>query len=136
MKLITRDTDYAIRAICCIAGSESGMVTVTELSEKLDIPRPFLRKIFQILNKKGLLKSFKGKSGGFSLTADPQKITVLEILEAFQGSFQLSEHVFKGKTCPNIDACFLKGKLDKIEKSVKKELGSITIGSLVAGSRA
>ena len=136
MKLITRDTDYAIRAICCIAGSESGMVTVTELSKELDIPRPFLRKIFQVLNKRGLLKSFKGKSGGFSLTSDPEKVTVLDVLEIFQGPFQLSEHVFKGKTCPNVDACFLKGKLDTLEKNVKKELSSITIGSLVAGSAA
>jgi Rrf2 family transcriptional regulator, iron-sulfur cluster assembly transcription factor len=131
--MITRDADYAIRAVCCIAGLGSGKVTVTDLSGKLGIPRPFLRKIFQTLNKSGLLKSSKGKGGGFSLTRDPKKITVLELMEIFQGTFLISEHVFKGKTCPEIRKCALKKKIDKIEKDIKKELGEITISSLIKG---
>ena len=57
MKLITRDTDYAIRALSCIAADKEKVYTVTELTKSLDVPRPFLRKILQILNHKGLLKS-------------------------------------------------------------------------------
>ena len=131
MKLITRDTDYAIRALSCIAGSETGMTTVAALSDELDIPRPFLRKIFQILNKAGLLKSFKGKGGGFSLIEKPGKITVFDLVEIFQGPFQISEHTFKGEACPRIKLCYLKKKLDNIEDGVMKELKSITIASLL-----
>jgi Rrf2 family protein len=131
MKIITRDTDYAIRALCCIVGSASGKVTVTDLSEELDIPRPFLRKIFQKLNKKGVLRSFKGKKGGFFLAADPRKITILDLVEILQGVFRLSDHMFKGKICPEIRTCYLKKRLDKLEKNVKKDLASITISELV-----
>jgi Rrf2 family protein len=131
MKIITRDTDYAIRALACVASSERGMVTVKELSQKLDIPGPFLRKIFQALNRHGILKSYKGKSGGFALSKDPDKITVFDLIEIFQGSFCLNEHLFKGKTCPLVKTCFLKKKLDSIEKEVMRELKSVTIGQLV-----
>lgn len=131
MKMITRDSDYAIRALCCIAGSRSGMATVTALSKELDIPKPFLRKILQILNKKKLLKSFKGKGGGFSLVADPSKLTVCDIVEVFQGPIQLNKHVFKGEVCPHLDTCILKKKLDGIEKRVARELRMITIVSLL-----
>ncbi len=135
MKTITRDTDYAIRALACVASSSGGMVTVKELSKKLNIPGPFLRKIFQALNKEGIMKSFKGKSGGFSLAADPDGITVLRLVEIFQGPFCLSEHLFKGKICPLVKVCFLKKKLDDIERTVSKELSSITIGELVRKGR-
>lgn len=131
MKMITRDSDYAVRALCCIAGSKSGMLTVTDLSKELDIPRPFLRKILQILNKKRLLKSFKGKGGGFSLPVPPSKITVFDIVQAFQGPFHLNEHVFKGEICPHVDACVFKKKLDGVEKKVAKELRMISIASLL-----
>ena len=131
MKLITRDTDYAIRALSCIASTKGGMITVSALSDELDIPRPFLRKIFQILNKAGLLKSYKGKGGGFSLVEKSDKITIFDLVEIFQGPFQLSEHTFKGQMCPNMKVCYLKTKLDDIEEGVVKKLKTITIASLV-----
>ena len=56
MKLITRDTDYAIRALCFIARFKKKIVSVSELVKVLKIPRPFLRKILQTLNKKRILK--------------------------------------------------------------------------------
>ncbi|NQT32651.1 MAG: Rrf2 family transcriptional regulator [Candidatus Omnitrophica bacterium] len=127
MKLITRDTDYAIRALGCIAVSKKEMVTAGQLVKELDIPRPFLRKILQALNKKGILRSCKGKDGGFSLAAKSADINVLEIIEIFQGPFQLNEHLFKGKTCPNIDTCKFKKRTDKMEQNMRKDLEAITI---------
>lgn len=127
MKFITRNTDYAIRALGCIAQSKDKFITVSGLSEKLDMPQSFLRKILQRLNKKGILKSYKGKSGGFLLNVDIRDITVLQLVEIFQGEFKLNEHIFKGKICPIIKVCYFKKKLDIIEASVKKQLQSITI---------
>ena len=71
MKLITRDTDYAIRAITYMAKHKESRVSVKELVKNLKVPRPFLRKILQVLDKKGLLRSYKGKGGGFLLNTRP-----------------------------------------------------------------
>jgi len=71
--------------------------------------------MFQILNKAGLLKSYKGKGGGFSLVEKSDKITIFDLVEIFQGPFHLSEHTFKGQMCPNMKVCYLKTKLDDIE---------------------
>ena len=131
MKLITRDTDYAIRALSCIAGSGKAMVSASDLVTELGIPRPFLRKILQALNKAGILKSSKGKGGGFSLEIGPGDITVFRLIEIFQGPFELNEHVFRGDVCPNLRICELKRKLDSIERDVVKELKAITIRSLI-----
>jgi Rrf2 family protein len=130
MKLLTKDTDYAVRALSYIARQKTRIVTVKELCKSLKIPRPFLRKILQILNKKKLLKSYKGKGGGFMLSRAPSRIFVIDLIKIFQGPIKLNEHIFKKGICPHIRTCVLKTKLDRIEKDVIGKLETITIASL------
>jgi len=131
MKLITRDTDYALRALCFIAGHQGQTIPVARLSDELGVPGPFLRKILQLLNKKMILKSTRGKSGGFILSKDPEKILLIDIMRVFQGRLKLNECSLNKLICPNRRACSLRKKLTKIERYVLKELGYITIASLL-----
>lgn len=133
MKLITRDTDYAIRALCYIAKQKEEVVSVTELVKKLKVPRPFLRKILQILNSKGVLESYKGLGGGFKLLRPPNKIFILDLIKVFQGPFSLNECLLKKRVCPNKKTCQLKKKIDDIEKYVLSKLKTISIDSLIKG---
>jgi Rrf2 family protein len=133
MKLLSRNTDYAVRAVCYIAKKAPGVVSVTELVKNLKIPRPFLRKILQALNNDGMLRSSKGMGGGFRLARKPEDVHLTDIMEAFQGPFELNECFFKKKICPNISSCCLKKKIDSIEKMVCKELRAITLGSMLRG---
>ena len=131
MKLITRDTDYALRALCFMMGRKDEIVNVGDLVKELKIPGPFLRKILQILHKEGLLSAYKGKGGGFLLARPAEKISLLRLMEVFQGKFQLNECLFKKAACPNIKRCVLRKKVDKIERHVLKELGPVTLASLL-----
>ena len=127
MKLITRDADYALRALCYIAKNKNKVINAGELVNKIKIPRPFLRKILQTLNKKGVLISHKGAGGGFSLAMPGEKILLTDIMSAFQGPLSLNECSFKKKICPNRDSCPLRKKIMKIEKGVLSQLRSIRI---------
>lgn len=131
MKLITRDTDYALRALASMASSGKSMVSVNELVKKLKIPRPFLRKILQRLNKEKILRSVKGAAGGFSLALKPEKVYLMKLMEVFQGKFRLNECLFKNKPCPVISRCPLRKKIDNIEHYVVSELKNITLASLL-----
>jgi len=131
MKLLSRNTDYAVRAVCYMAKKKPGVVSVTELVEKLKIPRPFLRKILQALNNEGMLRSSKGMGGGFRLARKPEGIYLTDIMETFQGPFKLNECFFRKEICPNRRSCFLKKKIDRIERYVLSELKAITIGSII-----
>lgn len=133
MKLISRNTDYAVRAVCHIAGQKERVVSVTDLVKALKIPRPFLRKILQTLNKKGVLISYRGKGGGFMLGRPSGRIYLLEMVEAFQGPFKLNECTFKKDICPNRKKCFLKKKIDSIEDYVYSQLRSVTVESILKG---
>jgi len=131
VKLITRNTDYAVRALCCMAKKKEEIVTVNQMVKYLEMPRPFLRKILQILNKEGFLNSCKGKGGGFSLALLPEKIFLIDLMKIFQGPVRLNECKFKKSDCPYISDCLLKKKIDEIEKEVIVKLKAITISSII-----
>jgi len=131
MKLITRDTDYALRALCFIAKDKEKIISVGELVRELKIPRPFLRKVLQVLNRKKILKSYRGKGGGFVLAVCAPKISLVDLIKIFQGPLRLNECFFKKMACPRRKTCTLKKKIDRIEKYVIKELSSITLVSLL-----
>jgi Rrf2 family protein len=133
MKLITRNTDYAMRALCHIAKQGRKSVSAAEMVAELKIPRPFLRKILQIMSSEGLLKSTKGQGGGFSLARPEDKLRLTDLIRIFQNTIQLNECVFKKKACPNRSTCVLKKEIDSIEEDVLERLRGITIASLVKG---
>lgn len=130
MKLITRNTDYSIRALIHIARNKDRIVSITELVKELDVPRPFLRKILQLLSINGILKSYKGKNGGFKLAKDPGQIYLLTLMETFQGKFKLTECLFKKKICPNQISCKLRAQLDSLEELVENKIKEITLAQL------
>jgi Rrf2 family protein len=130
LKLIKRDTDYAIRAVLAVAKRGRPLTNVTELVRETKIPRPFLRKIMQLLGKQGMIRTFKGRGGGISLTRDLDDITVMDILNVFQEDFKLSECVFKKKACRNVRDCKLRKKIVRLEDHVASELASIKLSDL------
>jgi len=131
VKLITRDTDYAIRAICFLAKDNKKLFSVPLLVKELKVPYPFLRKILQQLNKKRILKSQKGSGGGFQLAVPAEKISLVELISIFQGPFKLNECILRKRLCPNVRKCPLNKKIKNMEKNIIQELRSITVASLL-----
>jgi Rrf2 family protein len=130
MRLINRDTDYAARALSYLARHKGVVISVSELAGALQVPRPFLRKILQILQKHGLLVSYKGIGGGCKLVKPASKVHLVELASIFQGPMELSQCVFNLKICPNRDTCVLRTKMLAIEAQVIDNLKAITIGNL------
>ncbi|OGW83757.1 MAG: hypothetical protein A2987_00725 [Omnitrophica bacterium RIFCSPLOWO2_01_FULL_45_10] len=131
MKLISRDTDYAVRALSRIARNGNKISSVSNLAKETAVPRPFLRKILQTLNKKGVVNSSKGRGGGFVLARGADKIYLVELINIFQGPIKLNQCLFKKKICHEVASCVLKSKMDALEKNMISELKSITIAVLI-----
>ena len=125
--LITRNTDYAVRALVFMARREKRSVSVSELVRELKIPRPFLRNIMQTLGQKGILKSSRGKRGGFIFAVQPGKIFLTDLMRIFQGALKINECIFKKMVCPNKKTCSLRKELCEIEDLVITRLKNINL---------
>ena len=133
MQLLTRESDYALRALLCIAQSEKRVVSAAELVEKLEMPRAFTRKILQKLDKAGILISLKGNRGGFSLGKKPKDIFVVDIMNTFQGKLSLTSCLFKSKLCSRRKTCPLRRQIISIEELVFSRLATLAIDELLKG---
>ncbi len=132
MKLITRDSDYAIRSLIYMARGENGeLFDVPGLVNKLGIPRPFLRKILQVLGKKGIVHSIKGMGGGFILNRAADNILIVDIVKIFQGPINLTECLLGKEICPNIKTCPIRARIKRIEGHIKDEIGDLTVADVI-----
>jgi Rrf2 family transcriptional regulator, iron-sulfur cluster assembly transcription factor len=84
--IYSRSAEYAIRSFVYLAGIPEGKFAMARhIAEEEQIPAHFLAKILQELTRKGLLRSNKGPSGGFSLRVPASQIRLLDLVEALDG---------------------------------------------------
>ena len=76
--LLTKKSEYALLSLVCIAQSDVPK-NVDFLATELNISKSFLAKILQNLAKNGILNSYKGNNGGFTLKKPCEELTILEI---------------------------------------------------------
>ncbi|MFH1459010.1 MAG: Rrf2 family transcriptional regulator [Candidatus Omnitrophota bacterium] len=131
MKLITKNSDYAIRALRYLACGKDCFVSSREISEKEKIPLLFLRRILQVLIKKKIIISKEGTAGGIKLNKDAGKISIASVIKIFQGDIQLSECMFRKELCQNRNKCLMRKKILDIEKIVENEFKKITVKDLL-----
>lgn len=106
-------------------------VNVMELSRILKIPHAFLRRILQLLSKKKILYSQKGRGGGFCLQKMPREIFVIDVITYFQGELSFTNCILGKVLCDNHKNCPLRRKIREIEKMATSQLKNITIASLL-----
>jgi Rrf2 family protein len=131
MKLLTKDTDYAVRALIVLGMDADKFISAKKIAEVENIPYQFLRRILQKLIQNNLIESKEGVSGGVHIIKDPAKIHVLDIIKVFQGDLELSDCMFKKKSCPNRETCVLRPEIKNIEDIVSLEFEKITIAKLI-----
>ena len=103
---ITRQADYAVRAVLHLARVNNGERSATStIAQEQHIPPSFLAKIISQLSIAGLLHTSRGARGGVTLARDPKEITLLEVIEAIDGPIQLNECVQGEGVCSYEDAC-------------------------------
>lgn len=106
---ITRQADYAVRAVLYLARMEPNQRAATsQVAKEQHIPPSFLAKIISQLSIAGLLHTSRGARGGVTLAREPKAITLLEVIEAIDGPILLNECVGENSICSFDDDCPLK----------------------------
>jgi Rrf2 family protein len=103
---ITRATEYSIRALLHLAERyPDPVVPKEEICGAEGITAPFLTKILQPLVRSGMVRSKRGVAGGFGLIADPEKITLFDVMEAAKEPLALNACVLEEERCGRVSTC-------------------------------
>lgn len=131
MKLLTKDSDYAIRALAFLANNKGRFVCARQISKEQGVPYQFLRRILQRLIGHNIVVSREGGGGGFRIKANPEKISIIAVIKIFQGDIRLSDCMFRRKICSNRSICILRKEIMRIERVVEKEFARVTLTRLL-----
>ncbi|MBN2183068.1 MAG: Rrf2 family transcriptional regulator [Sedimentisphaerales bacterium] len=135
MDIVRRNTDYALRAMVNLARNyDKGPQSNRIIAEQENVPYQLLCKLMQKLNSAGLVTSFMGPKGGFGLSRQPSKISLLEIIESIQAPIRLNRCLLAGDICPRQKHCPVKEKLLDLQEYIGGYFSDITLDELIAGS--
>ena len=103
---ISEASSLAMHALGYLAKGEDRPITSREIAKRFEISEAHLAKVLQRMVKVGLLRSLRGPHGGFILTRPPESVTLLEIFEAIEGSFEPNQCLLSSAICDG-DNCIL-----------------------------
>ncbi len=136
MKLVpTRRTDYAIRGLIYLANNNGSRSTAGDVAEAMIIPQGFLHQVFQALQRGGLVSSRPGRGGGYALTRDPTDVTILEIVEAVEGSLETGECALNDGPCRWDNVCALHWVWSAARTALVTELAAATLAQVARDDR-
>ena len=129
--LITRATEYAIRAVLYLAKQPPGEIVLKkDICRTQDITPAFLTKILQPLIKAGIVGSQRGVGGGFYLAREPAEITLLDVVEAEEGPVYLNQCLIEENACERDLFCPAHGAWRHIRGEMTRILGDYTFARL------
>lgn len=135
MKL-TQAADYGMAAVLYLSQrDEDHRYSLDEISGVTEIPEEFLRKIFQILVKSGIINSFKGRGGGVSLARSPAYITVAQVIKPLEEEMGLVRCLRAKEDCPRSSECLASSFWQKMQEIFLEILNRTTIKDLIEGGK-
>lgn len=129
---LTAKSEYGLLAVIDLALSAiSGPVSAREVAERRAIPQRFLEQLLVSLRRAGLVTAVRGARGGFALGRPAEEITVLDVVEALEGSLTASVcDSERGVTCGQAGACAAAPVWAKATTALRDVFAGTTIAEL------
>lgn len=135
--IFSNSTEYAIRALAELAGRPAdSLVMLDDIVAGTDMPRDFLAKLFQKLVKGGVLRSSKGRGGGFALARPAYEISLMNVVESIDGPQLFDRCVVGLDRCTDEMPCPQHDLYKPIRHRLRDYLLTTTLADLAASLKA
>jgi len=124
---------YALRMLLDLAEHNGdGFISLKEIAERQNISKQYLEQIVSLLNTSNILRTNRGKQGGYMLAKQPSACTVREILRITEGSLApvacLEEDI---NLCDKADLCKTLPMWMGLQKVINEYLDNITLQDML-----
>jgi len=133
MQLSTK-ARYSVRAMVYLAfHGLFSPVSVKKIAEEEGIPLNYLERLLSRMKKKKLVRSFRGKGGGYMLARKPEEISLAEIIKAagenLYPTFCTQQN--QRKICQRVENCAVYLVWRKLGDLIVSFLDKITLREVV-----
>ena len=134
--MISTKGRYALRVMIDLAQhSDEEYISLKGIASRQEVSAKYLETIVSVLNRAGLLRSYRGKEGGYKLAKKPEEYTVFEILRATEGSLAPVSCLENNSdiTCSRAYSCYTLPMWKKLDDIVNDYLDKVTLKDLISG---
>lgn len=125
----TKKTQYALRSMLFLAKNRKEVSPLSVIAREESIPFDYLEKIFSKLEKKGLVVSKKGASGGYFLSKNYHNITLKDIFIATEERIAIVDCIIN--KCPQGNRCDAMRAWKSVNKKIERALLDVKLIDLI-----
>jgi Rrf2 family protein len=140
--MLTNKTKYALHALTYLAEAAGrGPVLIAELAREERIPKKFLERILLDLKTRGILRSQKGKGGGYLLARPAAQISLGDVLRFMDGPLApvscVSQTAYAPcRECSDEATCGIRSVMKEVRDAISDVVDATTLADLVQRSKA
>ncbi len=133
--MLSNSSKYAIKGVLYLAlnSNRNHKIMVRDIYEAVHVPEAYLAKLLQELSRHGIISSTRGPKGGFYLSEEDRKHTLLEIVKVIDGENRLNSCVMGIRNCDMDNPCVLHKLVGGNKSKFISVLESTTILDLIEG---
>jgi Rrf2 family protein len=106
-------------------------VLLKDIAKEEEISEKYLSQIIIPLKAAGLVNSFRGAHGGYTLSRAPSQIKVGEIVEVLEGGLDVVSCTQRPSECARVSVCVTRNLWCKVNEKISHMLNSVTLQELV-----
>jgi len=129
---LSNTSQYAIRVVSYMTFENETIYSASALISKLNVSDKYLKRILTQLSDHGILKSTQGRYGGYVLAKNPDKIRLIEIVEAMESVEKYFGCVLGFDECSDENQCSLHSKWAAIRNELMTFLNETTIKDVIS----
>lgn len=125
-----KTSEYAIRVLVYMAAQDREIFSVMRLHRELQLPYKYLGRLMRHLAKSKLLRSSRGKMGGYRFARPCTEIYLAEIIEAVEGMESYDRCLLGFPSCSDDNPCPLHHLWGKHRDGFKEALRTTSLADL------
>lgn len=132
MNKLNRKLEYALMALKHMSAKIPGELTsAKEVSEQFSTPFDATARVMQAMAQKGLLRAEHGAFGGYQITKDLNKVTMLQLLEIIEGPTAMVKCMHRESPCDIQGTCNIVSPVQLLQAKLNEFYGNITLKELL-----
>jgi Rrf2 family protein len=129
---VSEAASLALHSTVLLAEAADSVLTTREMADTLGASEAHLSKVLQRLTRADLVESVRGPRGGFRLSREADRITLLEVWEAIEGRLETTRCLFGRPTANCTRAgCILGDVISRVDGTVRRYLESTPLSALI-----